>query len=88
MFRFKDKNIYGGVALYTFDVINKEEEILGEAGIVVGDGRHDAALILKAELKLTEAYTIIEDFRELLDHDLIKIDEPHERIILSEIVYR
>ncbi len=88
MFRFKDKNVYGNIALYSFDVINKDEDILGEAGIVVGDGRHDAALILKAELELTEAYGIIEDFRELLDYDLIRIDEPHERIILSEIVYR
>ena len=88
MFRFKDKNIYGNVVMYTFDVINKEEDILGEAGIVVGQGRHDAALILKAELDLNDAYQIIEDFRELLDYDLIKIDEPHERIILSEIIYR
>ena len=88
MFRFKDKKIYGNVVMYTFDVINKEEDILGEAEIVVGQGRHDAALILKAELDLNDAYQIIEDFRELLDYDLIKIDEPHERIILSEIIYR
>ena len=88
MFRFKDKKTFGGIALYTFDVINKDDEILGQAGIVVGSGRHDAALILKAELELNEAYTIIEDFRELLDYDLIRLDEPHERIILSEIIYR
>ena len=88
MFRFKDKNRYGNVVMYTFDVINRNSDILGQAGIVVGDGRHDAALILKAELDLNEAYGIIEDFRELLDYDLIRIDEPHQRIILSEIIYR
>ena len=88
MFEFKDKDVYGNVAVYTFNVLDKNHNNLGKAVIVVGDGRHDAGLVFKERIKTIDVYEIIEDFRGLLDSDLIKIDEPHERIILAEICYR
>ena len=88
MFEFKDKNIYGNVAIYTFNVLNENHNNLGKAVIVVGDGRHDAGLVFEKRIKTIDVYEIIENFRELLDSDLIKIDEPHEKIILAEIYYK
>lgn len=88
MFDFFSKDVYGKVAIYTFNVLNTNRDNLGKAVIIVGDERHDAGLIFKEEVNLMDVYDIIEDFRQLLDWDLIKIDEPHERIILAEITYR
>lgn len=88
MFEFKDKNIYGNVATYTFNVLDENHNNLGKAVIIVGDGRHDAGLVFEKGINTIDVYEIIENFRELLDSDLIKIDEPHEKIILAEIYYR
>ena len=88
MFELNDKNVYGNVAIYTFNVLDKNINNLGKAVIIVGEGRHDAGLVFEEGIKATDVYEIIEDFRELLDSDLIKIDEPHERIILAEIYYK
>lgn len=88
MFEFFSKDIYGGVAVYTFEVLNMNHESLGKAIIIIGNGRHDAGLVFKKELNASDVYETIEDFRQLLDWDLIKIDEPHDRIILAEITYK
>lgn len=88
MFNFISKAIYGESVMYTFDVVDTNNNNLGKAIIIIGNGRHDAGLVFKEEIRLFDVYDIIEDFRRLLDLDLIRIDEPHERIILAEISYR
>jgi hypothetical protein len=88
VFEFLIKETYGEVATYFFTVFNTNREELGKAVIVVGGGRHDAGLVFKKDIRVADVYDTIEDFRQLLEWDLIKIDEPHEKIILAEISYK
>ena len=89
MFKFIDKaGITGECFMYYFDVLAPDQSKVGTAIIMVGSGRHDASLIFDEDITVEYAIPYIEDFRGLLDSDLIKIDEPHERIILAEICYK
>lgn len=88
MFEFLSKNIYGKLSFYTFNILNPDYEKVGTVGIAIGDGRHDAGIVFEKGVLVFDAYQYIEDLRELLDYDLIQLDEPHERIIISEIIYK
>ena len=89
MFKFVNKvDVTEECFMYYFDVLTLEHFKVGTAIIMVGSGRHDASLIFDKGVTIEDAIPYIEDFRGLLDSDLIKIDEPHERIILAEICYK
>lgn len=89
MFRFIDKDIYDGAAIYTFDVLDPEYDVVGKMLITIGSGRHDAALIFNRDkIGIVDAYPYINDLGELLYMDLIDIiEEEHEPIIIVEIAY-
>lgn len=89
MFEFIEKvDVAGKCFMYYFDVLTPEYLKIGTAIIEVGSGRHNASLIFDKGVTVEDAIPYIEDFRELLNSDLIKIDEKHERIILAEICYK
>ena len=88
MFRFIDKDIYGEIVHYTFDILNPDYDIVGKVIIVVGLGQHHAGVVFdNSQIGPEDSYEYLEDLRELLDADLIQIDEPHDRIYIAEIVY-
>ena len=89
MFKFINKvDVIEECFMYYFDVLEPDYFKIGTAIIMVGSGRHDASLIFDEDITIIDAIPYIENFRELLDSDLIKIDEPHERIVLAEICYK
>lgn len=88
MFKFIDKDIYGEMVHYHFDILNPDYDIVGKVIIVVGRGQHHAGVVFdNSQIGPEDSYEYLETLRELLDYDLIQIDEPHNRIIIAEIVY-
>ena len=89
MFKLIEREVYGGAAIYTFDVLDKTYDTIGKMVITIGSGRHDAALVFNRDkIGIVEAYPYINDLRELLYMNLIDcIEEEHDSIILAEIVY-
>lgn len=89
MFKFIDKDVFGDNAAYHFEILDYSTyDVVGKVMILVGPIRHDAAVVFNRDkIGPITAYPYLEDLRELLDADLFPIDEPHSRIIISEIVY-
>ena len=88
MYKFIDKDFYGEFVTYVFEILDPTNDVIGKIMIIVGGGRHDAGIVFnRNKIGPPDSCKYIEDFRQLLDYDLIQIDEPHERIIISEIVY-
>ena len=88
MFKLIDKELYKGIAAYTYEIYDSDHDVIGKIMILVGLGRHDAGIVFNnRKIGPVDACKYIEAFRELLDNDFIDIDEPHDKIIISEIVY-
>lgn len=88
MFRFIDKDVYGADTIYTYEILTSEYDVIGKVMILISSTRHDAGVVFnRNKVGPTDVYEYLEDLRELLDADLIQIDEPHNRIIISEITY-
>jgi hypothetical protein len=87
MFEFQTKMVEEGKNFYMFNILDEDYEKVGSVGILIGDGRHDATIVFNEGFPTLDAYQYIEDLRGLLDRDLIELDEPHERIIIAEILY-
>ena len=88
MFRFIDKDIYGSDTIYTYEILTPEYDVIGKVMILISPTRHDAGIVFnRNKVGPADVYEYLEDLRELLDADLIQIDEPHNKIIISEITY-
>ena len=89
MFKFIDKDRYGEMVHYHFDILNPDYDIVGKVIIVVGRGQHHAGVVFdSSQIGPEDSYEYLETLRELLDADLFDcIDESHNRIIIAEIVY-
>lgn len=87
-FNLLDREVFGEAITYSFEILNDDYDIVGKSLIILSDKRNDAGIVFNEEkMNPVDAVDYIETFRDLLENNLLPIDEPHNKVVITEIVY-